>query len=126
MKKLTLLLVFCFLMAAILPELTRAQQPPSLSFAVFEEKVSTSDMTAFNKVQQETVDLWNKLKLDIPISCYSTDDNSYFWVLPVKSFASLDTIFAKSAVFMKKAREQEGFTGNQFRDLSTNNFSYIS
>lgn len=126
MKKSTLLIGLCLILAGILPDLSRAQQQAPLSFAVFEEMVSTYDMPAFNKVQQKAVDLWNKYDIDIPISCYSTDDNSYYWVIRARSFASIDTIFAKSAAFMKKVKEKEDFDSNMFRDLSTSSFSFIS
>ena len=125
MKKSVLSIVLCLLWAGFLPKISYAQQAESFSLAVFEERVSTADMPAFNKVQQETVDLWKKYNLDIPILCYATDDNAYFWVMPVRNFASLDTIFMKSAAFMKKANEAEGFDGSGFRDLSTANFSML-
>lgn len=126
MKKSTLTIVLCLLLAGLLPGILRAQQPAPLRFAVFEEKVTTADMAAFHKVQQETVDLWNKLHLDIPILCYTTDNNAFFWVIRVKNFASIDTIFAKSAAFIQKAKEQENYDGNGFRDLSTSNFNFIN
>jgi hypothetical protein len=104
---------------------SRAQQPAPVYFAVFEEMVSTADLTAFNKAQQEAVDLWKKHNLDLPIYCYATDDNSFFWVMPVKNMASLDTMFEKTAAYMKKAKDLDGYDGSSFRDLSTTNFSYI-
>lgn len=126
MKKSTLGIVLSLLFIGFLPVISQGQQAAPVNYVVFEERFSTADMPAFNNVQQETVDLWKKFDLDIPIICYSTDDNAYFWVMPVSSFASIDTIFMKSAAFMKKAQEQEGFDGSGFRDLSTTNFSYIS
>ena len=123
MKKLSLIAVFCILITGLMVQSSRAQQP--VFFAVFEEMVSPADLVAFNKVQQETVDLWNKYNLNVTISCYATDESSYYWVMPMQNFASMDAMFEKSADFMKKAKEQEGFDGSGFRDLSTSNFMYI-
>jgi len=125
MKKSTLCIVLCLLLAGMLPGISRAQQQATSGFAVFEEKVSTADMAAFQQAQQEAVDMWNKLNLGVSIGCYSTDDNAFFWVIPARSFASLDTIFGKTSAFLKKAKEQEGYDGSGFRDLSTSNFSFI-
>jgi hypothetical protein len=125
MKKSFVLIVFGFLFSGMLCVSSRAQQPAPVYFAVFEEMVSTADLTAFNKAQQEAVDLWKKHNLDLPIYCYATDDNSFFWVIPVKNMASLDTMFEKTAAYMKKAKDLDGYDGSGFRDLSTTNFSYI-
>lgn len=125
MKKSFVLIVFGILFTGMLCVSSRAQQPAPVYFAVFEEMVSTADMAAFDKVQQQTVELWKKYNLDLTIYCYATDDNSYYWLMPMKNFASLDELFEKSAAFMKKAHDQEGFDGSGFRDLSTTSFRYI-
>lgn len=125
MKKSLLMIVLCILATGMTLKSSRAQQSAPVYFAVFEEMVATSDMAAFNKVQQEAVDLWNKHGLDMSIYCYSTDNNSYFWVMPIENFAAIDAMNKKGETFMKKAKEQDGFDGSGFRDLSTVNFSFI-
>lgn len=105
---------------------SRAQQPAPVNFVVFEEIVSPSDMAAFSKVQQQAIDLMKKHQFNVPVYCYSTDDNIIYWVMPIKNFGSLDTIFEKSAATSKKMAEQDGFDGEKaFRDLSTVRSSVI-
>ena len=125
MKKSFVLIVLGILFTGMLCVSSRAQQPAPVYFAVFEEMVSTADMAAFSKAQQEAVDLWKKHNFDLPIYCYSTDDNSFFWVMPMQNFASLDAMFEKSASYLKKAHDLDGYDGSSFRDLSTTRFSYI-
>ena len=97
MKKSFVLIVLGILFTGMLCVSSRAQQPAPVYFAVFEEMVSTADMAAFSKAQQEAVDLWKKHNFDLPIYCYSTDDNSFFWVMPMQNFASLKAMIKKSA-----------------------------
>ncbi len=123
MKNLFVIFVFNILFSGLAFQVSQAQGP--VFFAVFEERVSPSDLAAFDKVQQKTVDLWNKYNLGLTIYCYATDDDMYFWLMPMQNFAGLDAVFEKSQAFMKKASEQEGFDGSGFRDLSTSTFKYI-
>lgn len=103
-----------------------AQQPAPVNFVVFEEMVSPSDMAAFGKIQQQTVDLWKKNKFDVPIYCYGTDDNIFYWVIPIENFGSIDGIFEKSMAITKKMKDEDGFDGDKaFRDLSTSRSSVI-
>lgn len=125
MKKTLVMIGLCLLVTGMTLKSSRAQESAPRYFAVFEEMVATSDMAAFNKVQQEAVDLWKKHSLDISIYCYSTDDNSYFWVMPMENFAAVDAMNKKAEDFMKKAKEKDGYDGSGFRDLSTANFSFI-
>ena len=110
---------FSILFAGFLFVNSVAQQPASANFVVFEEIVSPSDLAAFKKVQQQAVDLWKKHKFDVPVSCYETDDNMFYWVIPIENFGSIDGIFEKSSAITKKMKE-DGFEGDKaFRDLST-------
>jgi hypothetical protein len=120
MKKAFISVGFSFLFAGFLFVNALAQQPAPVNFVVFEEMVSPSDMAAFGKVQQQAVDLWKKHKFDVPIYCYGTDDNIFYWVIPIENFGSIDGIFAKSAAITKKMKDEDGFDGDKaFRDLSS-------
>ena len=127
MKKVIISVGFSILFAGFLFVTSHAQQAATaVNFVVFEEMVSPSDMAAFSKIQQQTVDLWKKHKFDVPIYCYGTDDNIFYWVIPVENFGSIDGIFEKSSAFMKKAKDEDGFDGDKaFRDLSTTRSSVI-
>ena len=127
MEKAFLSLGLCFLFSGFLFLGAGAQQSGPLHLAVFEETVAPSDMPAFYKAQQQAVDLWKKYNLDIPVYCYGTSDNIFYWVIPIRNFASIDSVFEKMGAFMKKAKEQEGFDGDKtFRDLSTTRASVIT
>lgn len=126
MKKTIVSVGFSILFAGFLFVSAVAQQPAPVNFVVFEEMVSPSDLAAFNKVQQQAVDLWKKHKFDVPIYCYGTDDNIFYWVIPIENFASIDGIFAKTSELMKKVKDEDGFDGDKaFRDLSTTRSSVI-
>jgi hypothetical protein len=63
--------------------------------------------------------------MDLPVYCYLNDDNAYYWIVPIKNFASIDKIFEKTAELSKKMKE-DGFDGQEaFRDLSTLRTSVI-
>jgi hypothetical protein len=120
MKKAFISVGFSILFAGLLFVNTLAQQPAPANFVVFEEMVSPSDLAAFNKAQQQAVDLWKKHKFELPVSCYATDDNIFYWVIPIENFGSIDDIFAKSYAITKKMTDEDGFDGDKvFRDLST-------
>lgn len=126
MKKTFISVGFSILFAGFLFVNTVAQQPAPVNFVVFEEMVSPSDLAAFTEVQQQAVDLWKKHRFDVPIYCYQTDDNIFYWVIPVENFGSIDGIFAKSAALTKKMKDEDGFDGDKaFRDLSTTRSSVI-
>lgn len=127
MKKTIVSVGFSILFAGFLFVSAVAQQPAPVHFVVFEEMVSPADMVAFAKVQQQAVDLWKKHKFDIPIYCYGSDDNIFYWVIPIENFGSIDGIFEKSFAITKKMKDEDGFDGDKaFRDLSTTRSSVIS
>jgi len=120
MKKAIVSVGFSVLFAGFLFFDSVAQQAAPVNLLIFEETVSPSDMAAFARVQQQAVDLWKKHSFDVPVYCYSTDDNMFYWVVPVENFGSIDTVFTKSAALTKKMKEEDGFDGDKaFRDLST-------
>lgn len=120
MKKAIVSVGFSFLFAGFLFVNALAQQPAPVNFVVFEEMVSPSDLAAFTKVQQQAVDLWKKHKFDLPIYSYATDDNIFYWVIPIENFGSIDGIFEKSYAITKKMKDEDGFDGDKaFRDLSS-------
>lgn len=127
MKKIAFLIGFCILFIGFVPILALAQEAaPPQNFVVFEEFVSPSDMPAFKKVQEQTVELWNKHKLDIPVWAYQNDDNAYYWVIPLENFGGLDALYAKMMEFSEMLKTEEGFDADQaFRDLTTGRQSVL-
>jgi hypothetical protein len=126
MKKLITSVSICILFTGFLYVSSVAQQPVPVYYMVLEEMVSPSDMAAFSKVQQQTVDLWKKHKFDVPIYTYGADEYTIYWVIPIENFASIDGIFEKTSVLTKKMKEEDGFDGEKaFRDLSTIRSSII-
>jgi hypothetical protein len=127
MKKVFISIGFSILFTGFLSFNSRAQQAaPPLNFVVFEEMVSPADMPAFAKTQQQAVDLWKKHGLNVPIYCYGTENNVFYWVIPIKNFGSIDTLFEKFSGVTKKMKEADGYDGSkEFRDLSTTRSSVI-
>lgn len=109
------LLAFALLTSVVLP----AQQSSPPWFVVFEEHVSPADRAQFMKVQKEAVELWKTHQLDIPVYAYQNDDNALYWVIPIRNFASIDTLYKKMGEFSEKTKAA-GYDGDaKFRDLST-------
>lgn len=113
------LCIFLFLGIASLP--VYAQEAPAMpeNFYVIEEFVQPADLLAFNKVQQAAVDHWTKIGFDFTIYTYATGESSYYWVVPIHGFATIDELFAKSGELYDKMLKA-GFDANkEFRNLST-------
>jgi hypothetical protein len=127
MKKNLFFIVFFVLITGFAVLNTAAQDTPAPmeNFVVFEEFVSPSDMVKFKETQSKTIELWKKHGFDLPVYCYLNDDNAYYWIIPIKNFASIDMIFEKSGELSQKMTE-DGFDGQKaFRDLSTMRTSVI-
>lgn len=125
MKKIFMSIGFCILISGLFVFNLSAQNAPS-SFVVFEEFVAPADVAAFSKVQQQAVDLWKKHNFDVPILSYGTEDYTFYWVIPIENFGSIDGIFQKSSAITKKMKEEDGFDGDKaFHELSTVRSSVI-
>ena len=125
MKKLVVFIGLCILSSGWFVFNISAQNPPS-SFVVFEEFVEPADVAAFTAVQQQAVDLWKKHSFEVPILSYGTEDYTFYWVIPIENFGSIDGIFQKSSAISKKMKEEDGFDGDKaFRELSTIRSSVI-
>lgn len=119
MKRFIFLIVTFLVLSASTPVVLCAQQASPQWFLVMEEFVASSDRQQFMEVQKEAVGLWKKHNLDVSIFAHLTDDNSLYWVVPIRNFASIDTLYQKTKAFSEKAK-QEGYDGSEkFRDLST-------
>jgi hypothetical protein len=124
MKQLILLVVLGLVFGTMVPEVLTAQQSPPW-FVVFEETVSPSNRAQFMKVQKEAVGLWNKYQFDVPVYAYENDDNAIYWVVPIRNFASIDTLYQKMMQLSDKMMDN-GYDGAaKFRDLSTVSGSVI-
>ena len=119
--KTTGIIVCVFLFMGIVSQPLQAQEAPAMpeNFFVIEEFVQPADMPAFTKVQQAAVDQWNKLGFEFPVYAYQTGESSYYWVVPIENFASLDKLFAAANELTGKMKEAGFDTNKEFRDLST-------
>lgn len=119
MKNLMFAAVFCLALTALFPLAVHSQQSSPMWVMLFEEHVSPADRSGFMKVQQEAVGLWKKHNLDIMVLAYENDDNDFYWVVPIRNFASIDTLYSKMAVMSEKMKA-DGYNGaEKFKDLST-------
>jgi hypothetical protein len=123
MKKLASSVITCFVLTLMFPVLLFSQEP--IHYMVFEEHVAPSVRSEFMEVQQEAVDMWKKYEMDIPVFCYSNDENSLYWVVPIQNFASIDTMFMKMGKMTEKMKADGNDMNEKFRDLSTMTSSVI-
>lgn len=72
-----------------------AQESPPLWFIVFEEKFAPTNRTQFMRAQKKAVDSWKELHSKIPVYAWQNDDNTLYRVIPILSFASIDTLYLK-------------------------------
>ncbi|MCY1720687.1 hypothetical protein OU798_10055 [Prolixibacteraceae bacterium Z1-6] len=120
MKKFILLLALCLCGVSFLTNNTRAQEAekPTL-FLVMEEFVAPADMAQFRKVQSHALEVFDQLELGFKFATYQTNQNSFYWAMPLTSFASIDELFVKMTE-NHKAFEEIGYSPeDEFRDLST-------
>lgn len=127
MRNSPLFIVLCILFTGFVSFSSRAQETPAMpeNFFVMEEFVAPSQMQEFYIAQQEAVDLWKKYELDVPIYTYRTAVNSYYWVIPIQSFASLDVLFQKVGEMVAKMKEGGYDADKEFRDLSTSRHTIL-
>jgi len=119
MKKFVLYFAACLLMASFMNFNARAQESEDPGMILlFEEFVAPADLAQFWTVQQEAFDYFKEADLKLPIWAYQTGQNSFYWATPLKSFASIDEVFA-TMMQSNKLLKEKGFDGTaKFRDLS--------
>lgn len=110
----------CLIVASLVVTQSYAQEneEPEL-FLVMEEFVAPSDLPKFWTVQSEALEMFDKLRFDMEVWAYQTDDNSFYWVVPIKNFGSVDEFFAKSMEFSQKLSDVGYDPALEFRDLSS-------
>ncbi len=120
MKKLMYLLALCLFVSIVATTSLKAQEKEApVMYYVIEEFVEPAQFSEFWKVQSEALKVFDELDSDMAFSCYRTDQNSYYWVLPIENFAGIDKLYAKMAS-NHKALEEKGYNSDEkFRDLST-------
>jgi hypothetical protein len=126
MKKIVLFFALCLILASFAAGISRAQdaEEPQLYF-LMEEFVAPSDLVQFWTVQQEAFDVFDKVGAKATVWAYQTDQSSFYWAFPIKSFADLDELFAN---FMKiqQLSKENGFDSDvKFRDLSNTSQSVL-
>jgi len=119
MKKFTFFTVLCLIMAAFFANDTRAQEPDGPAMVLLmEEFVAPSDMAQFWKVQSEALELFDELNFDMTFYAYQTDQNSFYWAMPIKSFADIDEVYSTMMNSHKLLKENGYDPDAKFRNLS--------
>lgn len=121
MKHIILMVVINMALASPEPQATAIQQSPPGWFIVFEEKGAAASPAQFMKAQKEAVDMWKKQNPDIPVFAWQNDDNTLYRVIPILSFASIDTLYRK----MEQVSEINKAGGNG-EEKSSGNLSTVS
>lgn len=117
MKKMLLLVLLGWMVFP--PHAVQAQNPPW--FLVMEEQVAPWGVKQFMEAQQEVVAKWEKYGFDVPVFAYQNDENSFYWVIQLRNFGSLDTLYNKMRLVTELMRS-DGFDNRMvFRDLSSVN-----
>lgn len=120
------LIVLCLFTATLFAGSIRAQEneAPKM-FYVIEEFVAPSQTTEFWKIQTEALEVFDELNLKMTFSCFRTNQNSYYWIVPIESFASIDKLFAQVMANNKALMENGYNPSKKFRELSTMNTSVV-
>ncbi|WP_163714495.1 hypothetical protein [Mangrovibacterium lignilyticum] len=126
MKKAVGFIALFILFAGLSSMSSYAQEEAPARFIVFEDFVSPSDMPAYWEAQTEACELWAKHKLDIPVYAYLNDENVFYWVIPIKNFASIDDLYAKFMGLHQAMIDEDDFNADEaFADLYTGRQSVI-
>jgi hypothetical protein len=96
------------------------QSPPEW-FIVFEEKPAPASSGQFMKAQMDAMDLWKKQNPQLPLFAFQNDDNALYRIVPILSFASIDTLFVK----MEQMAEIM-YAANSGEEEKYGNFSIVS
>ncbi|MFW6289347.1 MAG: hypothetical protein ACOC0R_00150 [Mariniphaga sp.] len=70
-------------------------------FIVFEEKAVRGDRVQFLRKQKKAVDVWKLHHRNVPVFVWQSDDNILYRMIPIRSFASLDTLYRKMEAISK-------------------------
>lgn len=120
MKKLSFFILLGLTMALLNVNPASAQEADAPAmFLIMEEFVAPSDMAEFWKVQNEAFEIFDEMEFDMTFYGYRTDDNSYYWALPLKNFASIDKMFEKMKNQYNLLNEKGYNPAEKFRDLSS-------
>jgi len=119
MKKFTLFFVMSLCVALFAINRSQAQDAEAPRFyLVMEEFVAPADLSEFWKVQSEGIALWDSLEIQMTYSAYHTDQNSFYWAVPIQNFAALDDFYATWVVNSNAMKEAGWDPELKFRDLS--------
>jgi hypothetical protein len=121
LKQFIVLAVMYLASASTVPLVLAIQQSPPGWFIVFEEKGTAASPAQFMKAQKEGVVLWKKIFPDVPVFAWQNDDNTLNRVIPIRSFASIDTLYRK----MERVSELRK-AGSSKEDKNSGNLSTIS
>lgn len=117
MKKTVGFIAMLVLLAGLSNICTYAQEVAPTKFLVFEEVVSPSDMPAYWEAQTKVNEQWAKHNFDVPVYSYLNDENTFYWVIPIENFASIDNLWEKFMA-MYGTMKDDGFDADQaFRGL---------
>lgn len=119
MKKIMVFTAVCLFMATCFASLTQAQEPeePSMFF-ILEEFVAPSDLAEFWKVQTEALEIFDEHLSNMSFTTFQTDANSFYWSVPIKSFACIDQLYETMGENNKVMLEKGYDAAAKFRDLS--------
>ena len=119
MKKFTLFFVAALFAAVFSMNQTHAQPTePAGMYFIMEEFVAPADMAEFWKVQSEGLKMFDQLGFKMNYGAFHTDHSSFYWAVPIKNFASIDTFYAQWMEQTKAMKEAGWDPEAKFRDLS--------
>lgn len=120
MKNSILFIVLILFLCSASSTLVQSQESnnPAM-FLVFEESVAPAHMPKFIEVQSEALEKFDELNSELTVYAYRLQDFSFYWVIPIKNFASIDTVYSEMKTNHQKLLENGYNPTAKFRDLST-------
>ncbi len=95
------------------------QQSPSPWFMMFEEKSAHGDRVQFLRAQKKNIDVWKLQYPDVPVFAWQNDDNTLYRVIPLISFASIDTLYRQMKQVSKSIKARNRYMDEQPGSLPT-------
>lgn len=116
--KLFIVLFFFVTMGLAFPSNAQEEKNSGMFF-IIEEFVAPDKLAKFWTAQNEVLKVYDEMGVNMTFNAFRTDQNSFFWAIPIENFASIDEIFELAVKNHKGMMEKGIDPSEKFRGLST-------